>query len=144
MLNASLSFQNLAIYVGLPRDGGDKFFKAQAIRFLNVFFSGNYWNLPEYESVSASLKQYKKSRKYGILHKIITTSILGLFLAFPVVLWLIAKNQYGLEVEPTSNTLLSILYTIWCTIGILSFLDDLAPEAKELIQNIFLSYLSKK
>ena len=133
--DASNAFRSLKICVSLPEDSSKKLLRRKVESVLNTFLSGNYSNLPQTAYVPYQYIKYE--RKIGIIKNILFVVTLGLFLSLPIFLWAILLWIYNPSIAPSIHSLLPIFYIIWCIVGILSFSDKLAPEAKDIIKDVF-------
>ena len=139
---ASKAFLSLKICVSLPEGSSNKILKRKTESILNIFLSGNFSDLPKAPFVSYEYIKYE--RRAGIIKNITSMVALGLFLSTPILTWGIVLWVYNPSIAPSIQTLLPILYIIWCVVGILSFSDRLAPEAKDIIKDVFKLVITKK
>jgi hypothetical protein len=139
---ASYAFYSLKLCVLLPDSSSKNILTQKVVSVLNIFLTGNYRNLPDYPYINHP--DIKESKRASFLRSALSLVTLGLFLATPVIFWGLILWRYNPTLDASIQTLLAILYTVWCIVGILSHSDRLAPEAKELIIDTIKLILSKK
>ncbi len=139
---AAYAFYSLKICVSLPESSSKQLLTQKVVSILNIFLTGNYRNLPDYPYVNYTYS--KQTKRVSLIRSMLSLLTLGIFLATPVIFWGLMLWFFKPPIDASIHTLLVILYTIWCIVGILSYSDKLAPDAKSLIIDTVKLILSKK
>lgn len=139
---AANAFSSLVLYVSLPQPDSVVQLRRAVLKMLNVFLSGNFWNLPEVPFISFAT--VVEERKSGVVKRVVSFVGLVIFLSFPIVIWIFIVANYQPTIDETSKTLLTIIYSVWAVFGILSFSNTLASDVKDLLFGVVRLFVAEK
>lgn len=140
-LTAAEAIGSLKLCVLFPSFESQKLLKRKIESILNVFLSGNYFNLPIAPYVHFSA-EYEFVKPSAVKHFISMLTITGVILA-PLLMWSIIIWRYEPAIPETVQPLLTMIYSMWCLIVIVSFSEKLVPEAKSMITDMFKLLINK-
>lgn len=136
---ASKNFKSLAGWIYFPQENSLDNLRERLCKYLNIFITGNYHELPRGEINNINFIFSNKS----LIKKLITFTLFGVFVAFPIVILIIALNYTKLNLTPIIKPL-GILYIVWVIIGLFLFSDILSPDVIAFIKEIIKSIIGKK
>jgi len=141
-LAASKAIESLKLCILLPESTSNKLLKRKIESILNIFLSGNYLDLPI--SPYVPFKIEKQLIKSSTLKRFFSMLTITAIISGPLLIWVGAVLFYEPDIPVAIQSILPILYSIWCLMVILSFSEKLAPDAKNMIVDVFKVLLNKK
>lgn len=139
---AAVNFSLLATWIYFPQENTLENLRLKLCDYLNIFLSGNYHDLPreeteDYQIVNSIVIKDNK------LKKIISLGKLCIFLALPVVFYILFVLLFNFKFD-SINYYLGILYLIWITAGFIYYAESLTLESKDFIKDIIKTALQRK
>jgi len=128
------NFKSLATWIYFPQQNTLKNLNAQLCMYLNIYLSGHYYELLREDKSHFDgivFKQIKKS----ILQEMGIFIYLAVFMALPIIIMLIFITLFKVDIQPVTQSLLTILYIYWGILGLISISDKLSPENKAFLMD---------
>jgi hypothetical protein len=109
--------------------------KKQLMDYTNLFLKGDLSLLPK---ADLAIPENNK-KKAKLFHYI----LLGIYLTLPIIVIVLLKSVFKIEIDEYAQSLLKILYIIWAFIGIFSNPFILNNDNKEIIRDIIKTITGK-
>jgi len=139
MILASKNFKSLAGWIYFPQENTLDNLRERLCKYVNIFITGNYHELPRGEINNIDLISSKKS----LIKKFFTFSFFGVYVASPIIIFIIALNFTKINLTPIIQPL-GILYIVWVIIGLFLFSDILSPDVIAFVKKVIKSTVGKK
>ncbi len=139
---AAKAIKSLKLCVLLPEGNSRKTLKRKVESLFNIFATGNYMDLPNSPYIPYRFEEPKKHE--STIKRFITLLSFATFFISPLILWSVFISQYNPKIPMSIQSILPVLYSVWCLIGLLSFSEKLAPDAKVMVFDVFKLLLTKK
>lgn len=101
---------------------------------LNSVVKGDFGSLNKH--LSTDIKQVVVRGNYFYLRKFITIVLLVSWLVIPIILWIMSLHVFEIRTDDISKTLITVLYSAWALIGLLTLFPSLAPEIRSAIVEV--------
>jgi hypothetical protein len=141
-LVASKAVESLKLCILLPKGNSQKLLNRKIESIFNIFLSGNYFDLPNASYVPFKIEK-KLIKSSSVKHFFSMLTVASIITA-PLLVWVALMWLYEPTISATVQPLLPVMYSIWCLMVILSFSEKLAPDAKNMIVDMFKLLLNKK
>lgn len=139
---AAKAIKSLKLCILLPEGNSRKILKRKVESIFNIFATGNYMDLPKAPYISYPLEESIK--RESTIARFITLLSIAIFFIIPLILWAAVISLYNFKVPTSIQSILPILYSVWCLIGLLSFSEKLAPDTKVFVFDVLKLLLPKK
>ena len=132
---SSYAFQNVIADIMYTQETDLLLVKNKLVDYTNIFINGNLSNLPKSEIIN----EETNGKKAKLIHFI----LLGVYLTLPIIVIVLLKSVFKIEIDNYAQSLLKILYIIWAFIGIFSNPFILNNDNKEIIRDIIKTITGK-
>jgi len=105
--------------------------ESKVILYTNSFLDNNYENLPELVNKESPLIERKEM--ISNVNSFFSFSILLLYTLFPISIILLFKQYFNINIPEIIQPTISILYIAWITLGLITYFNRLAPDAKKVV-----------
>lgn len=139
---AAKAIKSLKLCVLFPDGRSKKILKRKCESIFNTFATENYMNLPKVPYINYSFEEPKKYES-SVKRFVFSLSIASFFTA-PLILWAVLVSYYNPTIPMPIQSILPVLYSVWCLIVLISFSEKLAPDARAMIVDVFKFLLTKK
>ena len=143
MDRAADNFMSLAAWVYFPQPATVESLKDRLCAYLNIFVSGHYDELPREEIDEIGGIALIRQRRRGLRRFVVLLS-LAAYTGFPILAMVILTTSFKVDIPPLIQSPLTVLYIIWAVLGLLSFSENLSPDAKDFLMDIINSVIRRK
>lgn len=132
---SSNAFENLITKIMFTQEADMSLVKKQLVDYTNLFLNGDLSLLQKSDLVTPE----NSKKKAKLFHYI----LLGIYLTLPIIIVVLLKSVFKIEIDEYAQSLLKILYIIWAFIGIFSNPFILNNDNKEIIRDIIKTITGK-
>ena len=136
------NFMLLATWVNYPKSDTLDTLRDRLCIYLNIFLSGHYQELRHEDKDYFKDVVLAEPKKYGVQKFMIFISF-AIYLALPIIVIIIFVTLLKFDIQPFIQSLLTILYIIWCALGIISFTENLSHDTKDFLRDVLKSTIGK-
>jgi hypothetical protein len=104
----------------------------QLCKYINIFLSGNLYNLPREQLNEQSGLLFLQQRLRGF-RRLASFFAFAFYMAFPPIVLIFLLSAFQIVIHPVLQSAISIFYVIWIVLGIFLFVEKLSPDAKSFL-----------
>jgi hypothetical protein len=138
---ASFNFSTLSLLVYFPQSTTLEDLKAKLIKYLNIFITGNFNELPRDLSNESTLSTQKTLKNQ--IKSYLPLMMFALYSFFPLIIYSLLITVFHIAINPVLSPLLGLLYTIWICLGFIAFADNISLESKNFVKEIITTVIQK-